>query len=126
MLPERSESLLFLKKSTCYKIELVFLKPHEMELHYFLKSHLMFQWLRFSDLEISLIWLVSMSDHAKQVCESSDYNSYDDHPSAWVFSCHLLHIFRTSFPKNTSGRLFLDLALLFLSYNIYPIQVIQF
>ena len=30
-----------------------------------------------------------------------------EHPSSWVFSCKLLHIFGTPFPKNTSGRLIL-------------------
>ena len=35
---------------------------------------------------------------------------YRNHTSPWVFSCKLLHIFGTPFPKNTSGGLLLFLS----------------
>ena len=38
---------------------------------------------------------------------------YWNRTSAWLFSCKLLHILRTSLPKNTSGRLLLIIIVAF-------------
>ena len=60
------------------------------------------------------------------------YSKFTDHPcgsetlklytSAWVLSVNLLHIFRTSFHKSTSGRLLPT----FVNFSVIPVYFLLF